>query len=148
MISPEEINPYLTAKRTSRIEQKEKISQLARRSETLLEEIFSLEVLRSEPFINNLIENVDERLYKEILEQIEIEMKYGGYISQQQEQIARFESLESLIIPDGFNFEKVKAISTEGKEKLLRVRPSSIGQASRVSGVTPADISVLIVHLR
>ena len=82
------------------------------------------------------------------MEQIEIEAKYDGYIQRQLEEITEFEKFESLVIPREFDFSKVKSVSSEGQDKLARIKPRSIGQASRISGVTPADIAVLMVYLR
>jgi tRNA uridine 5-carboxymethylaminomethyl modification enzyme len=90
----------------------------------------------------------EEALGREILEQIEIELKYEGYIQRQVEQIEKFNKFEDQRIPIDFNYGKMKTLSTEGRERLSKVRPESVGQASRISGVTPSDISVLMVHLR
>lgn len=80
-------------------------------------------------------------------ERVEIEVKYDGYLKRQEEQIKRFDEVEKVRIPDEFNYDDVKALSNEGREKLRRVRPSSLGQASRISGVTPADVSVVMIAL-
>jgi tRNA uridine 5-carboxymethylaminomethyl modification enzyme len=96
---------------------------------------------------------VDERAIflrqnPQILERVEIEVKYEGYLKRQLEQIEAFERSEQLSIPEGFDFGGVRSLSKEGKEKLERVRPRSIGQASRIGGVTASDISVLMVSLK
>jgi tRNA uridine 5-carboxymethylaminomethyl modification enzyme len=83
----------------------------------------------------------------EIIEEIEIQIKYSGYIKRQLQQIARFKQLEARAIPAGFSYDAVMGFSNEVREKLKRVRPASLGQASRISGVTPAAISVLLVAL-
>jgi tRNA uridine 5-carboxymethylaminomethyl modification enzyme len=83
----------------------------------------------------------------EIIEEIEIEIKYSGYIKRQLQQIGRFKQLEARAIPAGFSYDAVMGFSNEVREKLKRVRPASLGQASRISGVTPAAISVLLVAL-
>lgn len=88
------------------------------------------------------------RLYNEVIEQIEIELKYEGYIKRQKEEVERFERFETLQIPNDMDYKKIKSLSTEGREKLIKIKPISIGQASRISGVTPADVSVLMVYLR
>jgi tRNA uridine 5-carboxymethylaminomethyl modification enzyme len=88
------------------------------------------------------------RQHRDVLETVEIEVKYEGYLRRQQEQIEQFERSEHLPIPDSFDYSGVRALSKEGKEKLERVRPQSIGQASRISGVTPSDISVLMINLK
>ena len=84
---------------------------------------------------------------KEIIEEIEIQIKYSGYIQRQIQQIGRFKQLENKVIPLAFSYDHILGFSNEVREKLKRVRPASIGQASRISGVTPAAISVLLVAL-
>ncbi|MBI5682142.1 MAG: tRNA uridine-5-carboxymethylaminomethyl(34) synthesis enzyme MnmG [Deltaproteobacteria bacterium] len=83
-----------------------------------------------------------------IIEQIEIQVKYDGYIKRQVEQIGKFKKMENLKIPEGTLYEKVSGLSREVIDKLNRVKPVSIGQASRISGVTPAAISMLLIHLK
>ena len=144
---PKELNSYLERKGATTIVQKEKFSSLLKRPEVLLGELAELDSIRSKPFIQKVLTEKSKKRQREILEQIEIEIKYDGYISRQHEDIARFVKHESMIIPEDFDFHSVKSLSTESKEKLSRVRPASIGQASRISGVTPADLSVLSVFL-
>lgn len=88
-----------------------------------------------------------ENLPDEVREQVEIQIKYEGYIKKQQVQVERFKRLEEKKFPPDIDFDQVKGISTEAKEKLKAIRPVSIGQASRIYGVTPADISVLLIYL-
>jgi tRNA uridine 5-carboxymethylaminomethyl modification enzyme len=83
----------------------------------------------------------------ETIEEIEIQIKYSGYIKRQLQQIDRFKQLEARTIPAWFSYDAVMGFSNEVREKLKRVRPASIGQAARISGVTPAAISVLLVAL-
>jgi len=85
---------------------------------------------------------------REVRDQVEIQVKYEGYLMRQQEQIERFKRFENLKIPEDMNFHSIIGLSTEVKEKLSKMRPISIGQASRISGITPAAISVLIVNLK
>ena len=82
------------------------------------------------------------------LNQVEIELKYEGYLKRQEENILRLERYEEVNIPLTLNYLQIKGLSTEGREKLNRVKPRSIGQAGRISGVTPSDISILLVYLR
>jgi tRNA uridine 5-carboxymethylaminomethyl modification enzyme len=84
---------------------------------------------------------------EEVLEQVEIECKYEGYIKKQNEQIRRFEALEEKRLADDLDYESINGLSSEGRYKLMRVKPSSVGQASRITGVSPADINVLLIHL-
>ncbi len=83
----------------------------------------------------------------EVLEEAEIEIKYTGYIQKQQEEIERFSKLEEKILSREIDYSQIRGLSTEGKQRLIEVQPSNIGQASRVTGVSPADISVLLVYL-
>jgi tRNA uridine 5-carboxymethylaminomethyl modification enzyme len=87
-------------------------------------------------------------LAKEVLERVEIQVKYDGYIRRQMEEIERFKKLEELRFPKDFEFRSVIGLSTEVMEKLIRIRPLSFGQASRISGVTPAAISILMVNVK
>lgn len=83
----------------------------------------------------------------EVTEEVEIEVKYEGYIKKQRSQVERFEKLENRRIPPEVNFEDMKGVSNEARQKLARIRPESVGQAARISGVSPADISVLMIYL-
>ncbi len=82
------------------------------------------------------------------VQQVEIELKYEGYIVRQYENVERLEKYENTKIPSRLNYLTLNAISAEGREKLSRIKPRSIGQASRISGVTPSDISILLVYLK
>ncbi|HZW83135.1 MAG TPA: tRNA uridine-5-carboxymethylaminomethyl(34) synthesis enzyme MnmG [Candidatus Deferrimicrobium sp.] len=88
-----------------------------------------------------------ERIPEEVYEQIDIQVKYEGYIEKQYAQIAKFEKMEKRRIPDNIDYDVIIGLSTEGRQKLQAVRPINLGQASRINGVTPADISVLMVYL-
>ena len=81
-------------------------------------------------------------------QEVEIQIKYEGYIKMQEEQVKKFKKLESKKLPENFDYENIKGISLEGRQKLMQFKPTSIGQASRISGVSPADISVLLVYLQ
>jgi len=85
---------------------------------------------------------------KEVWEQVEIQVKYDGYVRRQMEQIERFKRLEEVNFPENFEFRSVVGLSTEVMEKLTKIRPVSLGQASRISGVTPAAISILMINLK
>jgi tRNA uridine 5-carboxymethylaminomethyl modification enzyme len=89
-----------------------------------------------------------ESLPEAVQEQIEIQVKYDGYIKRQMEQIERFKRLEEVSFPEGFDFSSVIGLSTEVMEKLKKIKPYSLGQASRISGITPAAISILMVNLK
>jgi tRNA uridine 5-carboxymethylaminomethyl modification enzyme len=93
------------------------------------------------------IEAVMPGLPPAVAEQVEIELKYEGYIRRQGAEVEKFRRLESKIIPDKFNYARIKHLRFEAREKLEKVRPASLGQASRIAGVTPADLQLLLVHL-
>ncbi|MBR5011112.1 MAG: tRNA uridine-5-carboxymethylaminomethyl(34) synthesis enzyme MnmG, partial [Clostridia bacterium] len=86
-------------------------------------------------------------LPESVAEKVEIEIKYDGYIRRQQSQVDEMLRLEKQRIPENIDYDEVYGLRLEAKEKLNRVRPTNIGQASRISGVSPADVSVLIIHL-
>jgi len=147
-ISPKAINPFLESIGDEPISENEKLAKLMKRPLVKLTQMIHVETLKQDSFFSNLRKSCDDGLCGEILEQIEIELKYEGYIKRQQEEVVRFERFESLQIPNDLDYLKVKSLSTEGREKLIKIKPQSIGQASRIDGVTPADISVLMVFLR
>jgi tRNA uridine 5-carboxymethylaminomethyl modification enzyme len=89
-----------------------------------------------------------EPLAREVAEQVQIEAKYAGYIEKQRIEVARFRRLEDRRIPPNFEYEALTGLRAEAREKLSSVRPATVGQATRLAGVNPADISVLLVHLK
>lgn len=90
----------------------------------------------------------DADLPEEVFRQVEIEIKYAGYVSRQEVEVARLSSMEETLIPPTFDFQRIKGLRTESRDKLTKMRPTSLGQAARISGVSPADISLLAVWLR
>jgi tRNA uridine 5-carboxymethylaminomethyl modification enzyme len=146
-VEPKEINEYLLEKGSEAIREKERLSKLLKRTGVSLVDLMAFDSVKAGTgsIFNG---SLDKRLKAEILEQAEIELKYEGYIQRQHEQVERMDTLEVQTIPQEFDFSKIRSISAEGKEKLSKVRPTSIGQASRISGVTPSDISVLMVFLK
>ncbi|HOV62486.1 MAG TPA: FAD-dependent oxidoreductase, partial [Spirochaetia bacterium] len=84
---------------------------------------------------------------REWLEQAELDIRYEGYIKRQEQQIARFQKMEELTIPQDFDYDRVEGLSNEGRQKLKAIRPVSVGQASRISGVRAGDVAVLLVHI-
>ena len=93
------------------------------------------------------IDDVLPGLPREVAQQVEMALKYEGYIARQANEVEKFRRLEGKVIPDQFNYGRLKHLRNEAREKLERIRPASIGQASRIAGVTPADIQLLLVHL-
>lgn len=139
---PDEINNLLESKATNLIDNAEPVSKLTKRPELNLRDLLQELDLEKYPLVKSLLAN------EKALEQVEIELKYEGYIQRQQDLIKKMEKLEEVKIPESFDFLKLKTISNESKEKLHKVRPRSIGQASRISGVSPSDISILLVYLK
>ena len=139
-ILPSDINPVLERKELTKADNADTITKLVRRPELELSDILS--VLPDGDEFKELI--TSDKIY----EQVEINIKYEGYIQRQQELIKKMEKYEKINIPLSFDYLKIKTISTEGREKLNKVKPRTIGQASRISGVTPSDISVLLVYLK
>jgi len=84
---------------------------------------------------------------REIIEQAEIRVKYSGYIEKERNSADKLQRLEHIAIPTNFDYTKLKSISYEAREKLMKIQPSTISQASRISGVSPSDVSVLLVHM-
>jgi len=140
-VSPDQINPLLNKKNTSPIIQKQRISSLLLRPQISLKELISYLPFFSS-FINSL-QNINDN----ILEETEIIIKYDGYISKEQDIADKLSKLENIELHENFNYKKLQSLSFEAREKLSRIKPKTIGQASRISGVSPADISVLIVYL-
>src|SRR4029077_10043704 len=85
---------------------------------------------------------------KDLNEQIEMEIKFAGYIERQKKEVAKLETLDDINIPKEFDYSKVVGLRTEAKQKLSRFTPGNLGQASRISGLTPADISILMIALQ
>ena len=136
------INSYLEEKDSSKLDNSETISKLVKRPELKLKELLEFIDKDEHPVVKAILAN------NEVLEQVEIELKYEGYIIRQQELIKKMEKLENLKIPLSFNYLNINGISIEGREKLNKIKPRSLGQASRISGVSPSDISVLLVYLK
>jgi tRNA uridine 5-carboxymethylaminomethyl modification enzyme len=129
-----EVNAYLKAQQANPIETGVPMAQLLKRVEL---KYGSVKDLAPSP----------EPMPPDVTRQVEIEVKYEGYIRRQHREVAKFKDLERMKIPDGFDFGSVHGLSNELKEKLLRVNPASLGQASRIEGITPAALSVLMVAL-
>ncbi len=136
------VNPFLESKGSSGIDSAETISKLCKRSELSLKEIIGLNGTEQNQIVNKL------KLDEKALEQVEVELKYEGYIKRQFEMVDRLERYEDAKIPLTLNYLSLKALSAEGREKLNKIKPRSIGQASRISGVTPSDIAILLVYLK
>lgn len=136
------VNPFLKSVGTNRIDSTETISKLCKRPEVNLKDLLNLNGSAEYKEIKEILNN------NLLLDQVEIELKYEGYIKRQYDNVLRLEKYEETQIPLTFNYLILKGLSTEGREKLNKIKPRSIGQASRISGVTPSDISILLVYLK
>ncbi|MCS6904387.1 MAG: tRNA uridine-5-carboxymethylaminomethyl(34) synthesis enzyme MnmG [Bacteroidia bacterium] len=137
-ISPEEANPFLETLGESPLKQKIKVSQLLLRPNISLEHICKML-----PTFNHKLQVAE----KEVKEEVEIQVKYQGYIERESEMAKKLERLEEIKLPENFNYYKLQSLSNEAKEKLNKIKPQTLGQASRISGVSPADISVLMIYM-
>ncbi|MFZ1515116.1 MAG: tRNA uridine-5-carboxymethylaminomethyl(34) synthesis enzyme MnmG [Saprospiraceae bacterium] len=135
---PEEINPYLESIGSASIEQKSRLSLLLTRPNVTLKDL-----INHHDALRDATLGMDE----ESLEHIQINLKYEGYIRKEQEMVDKMSRLESLKINPEYDYHGISALSNEAKTKLSKIKPVTIGQASRISGVSPADISVLLVYL-
>ena len=137
-VEPNEINGFLSRKNSAPLTQRQKLSQI------LLRPGISLSELAEEiPTLSDRLRNLE----RESVEQAEIQAKYEVYIEKEREIVARMLQLEDLAIPERFDYMKLQAISMEAREKLSRSRPRTMGQASRISGINPSDIQVLMVFM-
>ena len=137
-----DVNEFLLSVGSTEIDSTETISKLCKRPEINLKQLLNFNGSANESVALSLLN--DEKA----LEQAEIELKYEGYIVRQYEAVSKLEKYEETKIPLDFDFAKIKQLSTEGREKLNKIKPRSIAQASRISGVTPSDISILLVYLK
>ncbi len=138
-LTKEEANPVLEAKGSSPMDQSDKMFKVFSRPQIDLDDI-----LQFEKVSNYISEN---NLDMEVIEQAEIQVKYSGYIEKERNNADKLTRLEDVKIPEDFDYNKIKSMSIEAKQKLTKIRPVTISQASRVSGVSPSDISVLLIHM-
>ena len=138
-VTQEEINPILEAKNLALINQSVKFYKVAARPQLAFSDFKNIEKLTS--FLS--IHEID----KEVIEQAVIHLKYSGYIEKEKNNADKLNRLENVVIPSKFNYQKVTSLSYEAREKLSKIQPTSISQASRISGVSPSDISVLLVYM-
>ena len=137
-LEPEEINPYLTQINSAPILQKQKLSQVLLRPNVNLKEI-----IKASKGVAAMIETNLE----EALEQAEIQVKYEAYINKEKDLVERMSQLEDLVIPDTFTYDKIHSLSNEARQKFIKIKPRTLGQASRISGVNPSDVQILMVFM-
>lgn len=138
-LTPEEANPILTEKESSPMAQSDKMFKVFSRPQIELEDILRFEKVQE--YIKEY--NLD----KEEIEQAEIQVKYSGYIEKERNNAEKLIRLEDIKIPENFDYSKIKSMSIEAKQKLSKIRPITISQASRISGVSPSDVSILLIHM-
>ena len=139
-LEPKEINDLLEKKKSGRIKQKVKTPSILTRPGIYMNEIIE----RSEKLKHFIKEN---KIESSIIEQVEIDIKYSGYINREIENAEKLKKLEHVKIPKDIDYLKFSSLSTEAKEKLNSIRPINIGQAARISGIKPSDISILLIYL-
>ncbi len=130
----DKVNQFLERYQSSPLTTGAKLAELLRRTELKYEDLKEIDEQR-------------ECLPKEVAEEVEIEVKYKGYIKLQQQQVEKFKKLERKLLPQEIDYEAIKGLRIEARQKLNKIKPNSVGQASRISGVSPADISVLLIYL-
>ncbi|RZS95338.1 tRNA uridine-5-carboxymethylaminomethyl(34) synthesis enzyme MnmG [Cecembia calidifontis] len=137
-LSPDIINEGLEGYETATVKEKISVEKLLKRPQLGLNEIMELD---------KELKTYLSKYSKEVLEQAEIQIKYESYIEKEQQMVEKLNSMENFKIPPHFDYLAVPALSAEGKQKLHKIRPETLGQASRISGVSPADLSILTVYL-
>ena len=138
-VTPEEANPVLEAKKSSPVKQQDKMFKLYARPNITIDDVRQFKAVNDYVLANELDQ--------EMIEQTEIQVKYAGYIEKEKNNADKLNRLENLKIPAGFDYSKLKSMSIEARQKLTKIEPVTISQASRISGVSPNDISVLLVYL-
>lgn len=139
-LSPEDINPYLDSKNTSRINQKTRIANLVLRPQVNLPELIDHSKIAKDIILQY------EYLEADLIESIEILIKYEGYIEKEKDLADKFEKFERMKLKPDFDYHELQSLSYEAREKLNKIKPTTIGQAARISGVSPSDISVLAIY--
>ena len=136
-LKPGVINPILSSIESSPVDQAYRASQILTRPNMTLDKLSEID----------FIKEVTENITAEVKEQAEINIKYRGYIEKERENVAKLNRLETIRIPEDFDFSKISSLSSEAKQKLNKVQPKTIAQAARISGVSPSDINVLLIFL-
>ena len=138
-VKPEEANPVLESKGSALVKQSDKMFKIFSRPNITIEDVRKFRAVEAYISKNNLD--------NEVIEQTEIQVKYSGYISKEKNNADKLSRLEHLKIPPNFDFSQIKSMSFEAREKLKKIQPTTVSQASRISGVSPNDISVLLVYM-
>jgi tRNA uridine 5-carboxymethylaminomethyl modification enzyme len=135
------MDPMLEARGTSALSQPVKAKTLIPRPELSI-----YHLLESDPELRDKSETVSTD--PQVLDQVEIQIKYAGYIQKEFEMVQEMSKQENMRIPETLDYDRINSLSSEGRQKLEHIRPETIGQASRISGVSPSDVAVLMVYLK
>ena len=138
-VTTAEINPILKKNKSQKVDQQGKMFKIFARPNITMDDMLQIDSVK------NYVDN--HELDSETLEQVEIQVKYSGYIAKEKQNADKLNRLENIKIPQNFDYSQLKSMSFEAREKLNEIQPRTVSQASRVSGVNPSDISVLLVHM-
>lgn len=138
-VTPEVINPILKSKKSATVKQSDKMYKVFSRPNITMDDMRKIESV--ETFVE------ENNLDFEVLQQTEIQVKYAGYINKEKNNADKLNRLEGIKIPENFDYSKLKSLSFEAREKLTKIKPATVSQASRISGVSPNDISVMLVYM-
>ena len=139
-INPEEINKRLNELKETEIEEPTRMANILKRPRILIADLGVK--------VSELKNNLSKHMKNEILFEAETIIKYSGYINRQKEEIDKIKIYEDMIIPENFDYNKIKSLSNESREKFISIKPQTVGQAQRINGIRPSDISILLVYLK
>ena len=137
-LEPGEVNDYLNSVYSSPLSIKQKVAQLVLRPGVDLDSM-----MKAVPVLATQLQSYS----RDVIEQAEIQIKYDTYIEKEKELVAKMSQLENLMIPENFNYDKLVSLSTEARQKFTRIQPRTLGQASRISGVNPSDVQILMLYM-
>ena len=137
-LKPGVINPILAEIESSPVDQAFKTATILTRPNMTLEKLEKIDIIK----------DFTADFAPEVKEQAEINIKYKGYIEKERENVAKLQKLETIKIPDDFNYSELKSLSTEARQKMTKIRPKTIAQAGRISGVSPSDVNILLIYLK
>ena len=137
-LKPGIINPILESISSAAVDQAYRSAQILTRPNMTLEKLEEIDFIKEET----------QHYSTEVKEQAEINIKYKGYIEKERENVAKLTRLETIKIADDFDYDQLKSLSAEAKQKFNKIRPKTIAQAARISGVSPADINILLIYLK
>jgi tRNA uridine 5-carboxymethylaminomethyl modification enzyme len=137
-VEPQDVNPYLDSINSTTISEKQRAEKLLLRPDIELKDL-----------VANLpkLQTVLTSFSREVIEQASIQVKYDVYIEKEKELVKKMTQLEELEIPENFDFKKINALGNEAREKLTKIKPRTLGQASRISGINPSDVQILMVYM-